>query len=222
MRTKYNKKVFQRKRAKMGKKFNVVKPKINGRLVQPVHYFKRHFAYTNIVGLAGTTTTFGDLYFQLDDLPNYSEFTTLYDFYKILAVKVYFIPISNVNIVSGTNPDLLTSTTYGNRMFTVIDYNDRTVPTSLGELRQYNNCKVTPNEYHTRFFHPRPVIAMDEDAISGGVYGIGQTKDVWVSTESNQCEWYGLKYGIEHLTMAANTTLYKTEVKVYLAFKAVK
>lgn len=224
MRNYYNKKVYARKRAKLNGKLNrkrLVLPKSGGRLVQPVHYYKRHLDYGTVSATNGTTATYGTVYFQLDQLNNYTEFTALYDNYKLIAMKVYFIPISNVTL-SGSTP-LNVQTEHNNRLITVIDYNDRDTPTNVNELREYSTCQVKPNNIlHTRYFHPRPTITMDEDATSGGVYGIGQVKGVWVSTASNQCEWYGVKYGIQHADPTATVSLYKIEVKAYLAFKNYK
>lgn len=221
MRNYYNKRVYNRKRAKLNGKLNrkrLVLPKSGGRLVQPVHYFKRHLDYGTVTAQVGETTTFGNVYFELDLLNNYTEFTAMYDNYKVIALKVYFIPISNVTTLNSEN------TEHYNRIVTVIDYNDRDIPTNVNELREYSTCQVKPNNIlHTRYFHPRPTITMDEDATSGGVYGIGQVKGVWVSTASNQCEWYGVKYGIQHDSITSEAkALYKIEVKAYLAFKNYK
>jgi len=223
MRNYYNKKVYNRKRSKLNSKLNrkrLILPKSAGRLVQPVHYYKRHLDYGKITISSTTTETYGNVYFQLDLLNNYTEFTALYDNYKLIAMKVYFIPISNVTIALTSNER---ATETFNRIVTVIDYNDRDTPTNIHQLREYSTCQVKSNNIvHTRYFHPRPTITMDEDATSGGVYGIGQVKNVWVSTASNQCEWYGVKYGIQHPSLSSDQDIYKIEVKAYMAFKNYK
>lgn len=205
-------------------KRQMLRPKIRVRgryrLTQPVHYFTRFQNQGTISLTNGTTSTFGVVYWNLASIPGYTEFSAMYDFYKINAVSVRFIPISNVNL-SG-NSTLEIQTTYYNRFISVIDYNDRGVPTSLDDLRQYSNCRVSPNNVvHKRFLHPRPTIAVDEDSGSGGSYGIGQAsgRTTWITTASNQCEWYGIKYGIQHANPGATIGAYNIETKVYLSFK---
>lgn len=202
----------------------MLKPKIYRRgrlqLKQPVHYFTRYQNGGTITALATTTSTFGVMYWELASVPGFSEFTAMYDFYKINAVQANFIPLSNNSNYQnlGANAGLAD---YYNRIITVLDYNDRSIPTSLDSLRQYSNCKVTSNNIvHRRFLHPKPTIAMDEDSQASNVYGIAQAINTpWVSTASNQCEWYGIKFGIEHPAPGGDEDIYKVEFKIYLAFK---
>lgn len=62
-----------------------------------IHYFKRtkvdEFTITNAGFVAIKSDVADGTYnaFQLDQLPNYAEFTELYDTYKICAIKQKFI-----------------------------------------------------------------------------------------------------------------------------------
>lgn len=204
-------------------KRQMVRPKyrIRGRyqISQPVHYFTRFQNGGTISTTASVANTYGVIYWELAAVPGYAEFTAMYDFYKINAVQVRFIPLTNVSSYMQITTDAAV-VNYYNRLITCIDYNDRQVPTTLDQIRQYSNCKVTPNSItHKRFLHPRPTIAIDEDSGSGSVYNVGQTGNVWISTVANQTEWYGIKYGIEHDATAAIQDIYKLEFKIYLSFK---
>lgn len=210
---------MRRKKLSRSARRKMIKPKYNirgrFRLSQPVHYFTRFQNGGTIQATIGVAPTYGVTYWQLDQVPGYAEFTAMYDFYKINAVQVKYIPISNI-----TNTTLGSRTDFYNRFISVIDYNDRAVPSSLDSLRQYSNCKVTPNlMVHKRFLHPRPLVTIDEDSSSGGVYGYGQVGTQWISTDTNQAEWYGIKWGIDHPTPGATEDLYNVEFKVYLSFK---
>lgn len=202
-------------------KRQMLKPKIGGQLRQPVHYFTRFQNYGTIQALNATTITFGVVFFELANVPGFAEFTAMYDFFKINAVSVRFIPQSNVNLYNDTGQVQVVASQFYNRIVTVVDYNDRTVPTSLNDLRQYGNCKVgTNNRVHKRFFHPKPTLAVDEDSGSGTSYGLAQMGKIpWIATGSDQAEWYGIKYGIEHANPGGTVDLYKVEVKLYLSFK---
>jgi len=220
-RTYTRKRTFNRKRTFKSKwaRKQMIKPKFGGKVKQPVHYFTRFQDGGTITGLTGTTSTFGVVYWDLASLPGYGEFLSMYDFFKINAVQAKFIPTSNVSL--GNNDTVARLTEYSNRFISILDYNDRNVPTSLNDLRQYSNCKVTGNNrIHKRFLHPKPLITMDEDSNVSNSYGIAQAaRNPWISTQSNQCEYYGIKYGIEHPALNQNGDLYKVEFKVYLSFK---
>lgn len=206
----------------------MIKPRYNGRVSQPVHYFTRFGTKNLIQATAATTATYGTIHFQLDEVPGYAEYSVMYDWFKINAVKVMLIPLSNVTLTpiytgAGVNYAYNQQTDHANRCITVIDYNDRTTPTALDDLRQYSNCKVSPNNVIVkRFFHPKPLNAMDEDSIHSNSYGMSQVGSPWIAMQSNQCEYYGIKYGIEHPSMTNNESLYRIEVKYYLAFKGRK
>lgn len=219
----YRRRVYKRPKRRYGNtkramKRQMLKPKIGGKLKQPVHYFTRYADGGTISLVDNTTATYGVLYFELANIPGYSEFSAMYDFYKINAVQVKIIP--SVNVTTGQGGEAVSA--YYNRFFSVIDYNDRAVPNSVNDLRQYSTCKVTPQQrIHKRFFHPRPVFVVDEDAGSGSSVGVGQVsgKSTWIATASNQTEWYGIKYAYEHPDPNATIDAFKVEYKFYLSFK---
>lgn len=203
-------------------KKQMLAPHIGGKLKQPIHYFTRFADYSNIVLVNGTTFTGAAYTFLLSDLPNFAEFTALYDWYKIMGVQFTMIPNSNVNLDSATT-GVNIGTNFYNRVATVIDYNDDTTPTAMDTLRQYGNCKMySNNRIIKRFFKPRPVVTMDEDAESGGTTGLGEaSRKQWIATASNSTEYFALKVGIQHVNPGANFTAYNCEAKIYLAFKSV-
>jgi len=205
---------FQRKGRSMTKQ--MLKPMIRGRVRQPVHYFTRFQDGGTLTAASSTTTTFGTFFLRLQDIPGYTEFQAMYDFYKINAVQVRFIPAANTsdNVASTNNQ-------YSTRIATVLDYNDDGTPTSMNDLRQRENCKISPyNKIHKRFFHPKPIVAIDEDAGSGTNTGFGQNINTpWVSCASDAVQWHGIKLGIQHPNNGTSYLLYEIEYKVYLAFK---
>lgn len=214
----YKKRTWRRK-FKAKTRRQIVKPKFGGRVQQPVHYFTRFHTYGQITGLNGTDSTKGSMVFKLTDVPNWQEFQALYDSYKLKAVKVSFIPVSNVTL--GNSVPLEEQTSHLNRIYTVFDYNDKTVPSTLNSLREYQNCRWgSNNRVHKRFLYPKPLMTISE---GGGSYGVAQFgKSPWISMASDQTEFYGIKYGIQHTNLHQDVVLYGIEVKYYLAFKARK
>lgn len=212
----YRKKVYRKKRV-MRRRRPARKMALRKMPPPGQYYFTRWHNYTGISLVAGTTNTFGVLNFRLDDVPNYTEFTNLFDCFKIKKVKVMFIPTSNVSLSPSTVAnDVFKSTEYANRLFTVLDFNDAVVPTTIDQLRQYDNCKVSPNNViHKRYFTPKYSTNVD--------LGSYNTSGQWLEANTSADVIHvGIKYGITHQTLAVSNEVYKIEVKFYMAFKNVK
>jgi len=168
--------------------------------------------FTDAFGLAQVTSIspyLAGYSFSLNDLPNYTEFTALYDMYKINAVKISFIPQMTENISLSTVNNPIANA----RFFSAIDKNDATAPVSLNELREYKTAKWTKLlKTHTRYIH-KPMI------LDSSSYSISP----WVSTASPSTNYYGIKVGIEQMEATVSTIfVYKIEAKFYLSFKNVK
>ena len=146
--------------------------------------------------------------FSLNDLPNSTEFTSLFDMYKINAIKISFIPqmTENISLTTANNP-------YSNtRFFSAIDYNDGSTPTSIDDLRQYSTCKFTPIlKTHTRMIYKPKILDSSSYSVSP-----------WMSTASPSSNYFGLKVGIEPTQSTVITSFeYKVECKFYMSFKNV-
>lgn len=188
-------------------------PRALGSTKQKVFYFTR-YADMGTITATSTSTQYGGSVFSLSDVPNFGEFTTLFDFYKIKAIKLSFIPASDVTVGVGTGIAIIPNTVYNQRIFTVIDYNDAGIPASINELRQYKNCKWSPNnKIHTRYFKPRVII--DAGSVNNSVEYRAQP---WVKS-TQDLDYYAIKWAIEN-TAAIGTQLYRLEAKFYLAFKS--
>lgn len=172
-----------------------------------VVFFTRQVALQELVAENAATKLYG-INFSLNDLPNYSEFTALFDVYKINAVKLQFIPqqTQSVSLGSINNPDNV-------RFFSAIDYTDDSAPSSVDELRQYATVKCTSIfKTHTRYINKPKIL----DSVSS-------SRSPWISTSSPSTNYYGLKVAIE--PMDSSTTLamsFQGEAKYYFAFKNVK
>lgn len=223
----YNRRVYNKRRLQLARKYRprtmksqMLKPVYNGRVKQPIHYHTRYYQYDSIVISASTTATYGVVYIEFANIPAFAELRNMYDSYKITAAKVNFIPLTNVTLTTYPSPGASLTAPF-NRIFTVVDYNDRTVPTSIDDLRQYSNCKWSPiTRIHKRFLHLQPTMTVDADASSGSTVGIANNVKVpWVSTSSDTVEWFGLKYGIIHPSEANAYIMYNVEIKLYMQFK---
>lgn len=172
------------------------------------YYFTRHCARTDL-DISNSIFTLTGYNFSLNDLPNYTEFTALYDMYKINAVKISFIPQMTQNISLGAINNAYAST----RFLSAIDYNDGSAPSSSDDIREYQSCKITPIlRTHTRFIRKPKILDSSGYSISP-----------WLSTASPAVDYFGLKVAVEPMNSTSTETMtYTVECKYYLAFKNVK
>lgn len=186
-------------------------PKSNSKSIQRskpsnkqfTYRFKKHVDLGTISsGLA--TNNYGSFLFKLQDIPNYSEMQAVFDSFRINAVRLTFIPASN--ITTGSNAD------FSNRIVTAIDYNSSTVPTSVNQLRDYESCKVSPNNVlHTVYFKPK----LNPLGTTGNLAG----PQPWVATTNATAQYFAVLYAMEHPAYASSSDLYRVEAKYYLEFK---
>jgi len=198
----------------------LAKPRIGKRLYQPIHYFTRSLTF-NLQLTAGNNAYHGSTYFSLNALPSWAEFQNLYDMYKINAIKISFIPVSNVTLWNDTTGKVDPYTANFTRFQSVIDYNDSTLLTTADAYREYSTYKWSPfNKIHKRYFRPRITQTVTE---GGGTYGVSTGPGGWVSVASNATRFYGIKY---HYNIGVNATqtltTHEVEVKYYLSFKNYK
>lgn len=188
-----------------------------------VHYYKRKCTLDDIVVPATTTDPVVGAYaFDLTNVPNYTDFVNLYDQYKIKAVKMSFIPVSNVvaTVTPGGATQGNAGTYFSNRMFTAIDYTQATAPANTDELREYANCKWSPyNRIHKRYFKPQSSI---NDGAGEAIQWPAKAQ-VWVPTAgAANATYVGLRYAMDAITgvtPVAGQVLYKVECTYYMAFK---
>lgn len=168
----------------------------------------RVFQGTNLVSLS-SGPLYGAYNFQLSSLPNYTEFTNLFDKYRIKWVKVTFMP-------KFSEVDMSNFATYkAAPLATVIDLDDSSNPTATTDLMQYDSYKVTRgNEVHVRSFKPR----LAQAAYTGTFTGYTQAPaDVWVDCGSPTVQYYGLKFYLDS-TPTAGSQQYDVFVKMWIDF----
>jgi len=91
----------------------------------------------------------------------------------------------------------------------IIDYNDIFAPASLSAIREYGNCKVSPNnKIHKRFFYPKPIVNEDFELM----------RNPWVNTNDASVNYCGIKYGWEQPS-ASTTSRWRVECVYYMKFK---
>lgn len=183
---------------------------------QPIQFFKRcnyQESAVTIPGGAPPAVRNFAYEFALSNVPNYTEFSNLYDAYKIMAVKLEFIPRHTEAVMEP--PSL--STTLNSSIHSVLDYDDANTLTALNDYVQYESYKNTRgNRTHKRYLVP----AMEQSASALGVNTLAvQAKRKWLDTDVPQVAHYGVKVYFEPANV---TTVYDIKTTYYLAFKQVK
>lgn len=176
-RSRYYKKrrVYRKKRVFRRRRYGPSKP------LGRTHVFKRT-TYQSTISSAAAVDSPGAIDFRLNYLPNYDEFSNLFDEYFIASVKVMFIPIKvQLNI----------SPTYTVPHFIfVIDKDDVSVPTNFDTLMQYPNVRIGQgNRRYTLKFGPR-----SSTAVYNGVTDAYSSKRQYIDCNNTAVPHYGVKY----------------------------
>jgi len=178
-------------------------------MVKGVHKFKR--VLFSSASLAVTNVNqFGAMQFRLNMLPDYTEFTALFDQYRIDKIAVVFMPRGNSSEVGSNNNNC--------KIFTVLDYDDDSAPASIDALCEYDNLRTgTYSKDHSRSLVPRFSDAIYNSAIATA-YG---PKTGWLDCSYPAVPHYGLKYACQ-ATAAASNVIFDIKYTYYVSFKAVR
>ncbi len=153
---------------------------------------------------ANTGDTLYAFYWTIGNAPNYTDFTNLFDQYRILEAVVSFVPYVNT-VPSG-------SANYPGIIGTWIDYDDASLPANLQEGQQYesyqrNNCTVP----FVRVIKPRSAVATYAGATANGY---GNVYGMWQDSANPNVQHYGLKLCIHNSTYSSSTNIYEIEATV--------
>lgn len=169
--------------------------------------------------------------FRLNQLLNFTEFTNLYDRYKIVGVKLKFMYQSATAqdqlVLGGTAP-------VTNNVLPVLDHtfdiDDDAMPLFRSTVQQHAYCKtqiLQANQPFKKYLKPRTRAAQfvsQVDGVTSLGYGIGQ-KSLWIDCAASSLPHYGLKmwmsswpYDASKTTQQAHGCLTIQPV-FYVAFK---
>jgi len=158
----------------------------------------RIFNFTRLfspAAIAVGTSPFNSLVYdtQLAYLPNSTEFTNLFDCYRINSVTLRFDWSRNSADLSGTSI-ISSSVNPAPLMYSVLDYDDNVSLANSQAAQQYGTCKLhnfAANPTYQRTFTPLPAINYYKSAIATS-YGRPKGPQ-WIDTGSPDTPHYGLK-----------------------------
>jgi hypothetical protein len=147
---------------------------------KPVVNFSRTVTRGFEIATDGINPTLGAYTFTFDQLPNYTEFTSLFLVYRLNKIKIVWKP----EYTELTDAALVSNAVNVN-FNTAIDQTNSNAPGSVDEILQYQSCKSTGiTKQHSRNFQP----AMITES--------GMPCHCYISCLQPSVRHYGLKYGI--------------------------
>jgi len=199
-------------------------PRPKRKLPLNYHQFTR---YSDAVTISTTNVTEQLTYqFQLTDVIQYSEFTSLFDQYKIRAVEFHIQMISNPYSVYDVNKNNTSSGNSNNffpKFWYIRDY-DGGGSDSLSEIKQRVGVKffmMKPNKTYVITLSPKVLVQTYKTLTSTG-YG---PRAMFIDCQSPDVPHYGMNAVIDCLGInPADATgfQFRVEYKFHLGFKGVR
>lgn len=159
--------------------------------------------------------------FKLNDLPNYTEFTSLFDAYRFKGVKLEFVPIYNSHEINEGPASGLDDRLGMPLMTYARDYDDANAPTSEDTMLQYaTNRRLQLSTRKSIYIaSPRCASLVYKDGITPVGYSEAKANQ-WIDSANPDVLHYGLKYflPVENLSKIVYIRVYAT---YYLEFKRV-
>ena len=147
---------------------------------RPVYKFSRVIEERYDIITNGISAALGAFIFTLDALPSYTDFTNLFDMYKITKIEIDWVPE-----YTELTDAALVSNAVNVRFNTAIDLADANSPVTVDELLEYSTLKSTGiTKPHARSW--RPTFLM----------GGSVPCECWLPTSSPSERHYALKYAI--------------------------
>lgn len=173
----------------------------------PAHYFKRKtellpfeeggslLLSNNVLGMLGSGFVTTCLTFRLSKLINVSDFTALYDQYKILKANVYF---------KWTLSSALTDAQLSNppTLMYIRDYDDNANLThpQFHERATVKQLRLLPNKIVRVGLRPAVLNKTLKDGTDLTSVSVSPTWNKWLDMGDADTDHYGLKYGINYPT----------------------
>lgn len=174
--------VFRRRRKMFRKKKRTMsrfhKRRIPRNVAKSIYNFKQQVEKTNVSVTAGTPAFFA-YSFAMSDVPNLTSLESLYDNFRILAVKLTFYPEFNVSYAAVSSSFTLPE------IYTVFDPDSTVAPTTIPELNSYQTLRRNLfTRPHTRYI--KPFATYNASAVNGAVGTV-------VSGLINRKTWFNLQ-----------------------------
>lgn len=175
----------------------------------PIRY-TREIIFPNLLIIPTTVNVFNSYYFTISQLNNYTEFTPLFDQYRIRTVIMKFRLIAppeanNTPVNQQYYPDIACT----------VDHDDNNTVTSMETLWQYGKCKrgiLRPNSWFTYRCHPTAAIQLYRTTTTTAYAPAKST--MWMDLAQTDMPYYGVKVGIDASSIGSNQT-FNLQIEVH-------
>lgn len=171
-------------------------------------HFKRTYVKDSVTVIG--TSVIKAYSFSLSQLPNASEFTSLFQAFRLNKIIVKIQPRFNVSVSQAT--------TIAPRIISAIDYNDDNAGFTSAELLEYSTHRI-----HFGF---RPIARKFTPAIEVGLLGSGtavvsgvQKFKQWVDMAAFDAKHFGFKIIFEPAAANTNNYFYDVFTTIYFSCK---
>lgn len=174
----------------------------------------RQTDFANWVMPAGQTVDYRAFVFSLTDMPGYTQFTTMYDQYRINKIKVTFIPMCDI-VTAGDS----SSGTQKGRICFKSDFDDATTPTSILEILNstHSKCRSYPKNFSYTLIPTSLAVTYETDVTSG----YAPKRRQWIDC-NDPVKYYGLKGFMEQFIVNSDVNKsmkYKVYARYWVTFK---
>lgn len=180
------------------------------RVQRPSRLDRQVVRFTKIVdGNSITTSTtvpvFRSHFFTIADCPDFASLSEIFDQYRIDRVEARFVP--NISESLGSTP-------LAGKAYSVIDFDDANLFTSITEPQEYSNCLVwEPTDPIQIAFAPHFAYA----AYGSSVFGsFANSKPNWIDCASSTVQHYGIKLAFTTTTTAVT---YSVVFRYHVSFR---
>lgn len=174
----------------------------------------RQTDFANWVMPAGQTVDFKVFVFQLSDMPGYSQFTTMYDQYRINKIRVTCIPMCD-NVTAGDSANGVQK----GRICFKPDFDDPDTPVNILEVLNStkSKCRSYPQTFHYTLVPTSLTVTYETDVTSG----YAPKRRQWIDC-NDPVKYYGLKGFMEQFIVNQDVTKsmkYKVFARYWVTFK---
>lgn len=170
---------------------------MNTPVFRPVYKFTRTIEGRYDVTTNGISQELQGFVFTLDQLPGYTDFTNLFDMYRISKIEIEWLP----EYTELTDASVL-SNAVNARFNSSVDISDVSPPASVDDLLQYQTVKSTGiTKSHKQSFAP--------SFLMGGLVPCS----CWLPTSNPSERHYAIKIAVEPTGVAMT---FRSRVKYYV------
>lgn len=153
-----------------------------------------------------TVPSYGLFNFAINQINDIADIAAVFDQYRIDWVEFLLQPGTiNSNLASDLG-----------QLVSVVDFDDSSNPSSIGNLFDYNNAVVTLGNFqHYHKFRPRIATA----AYSGAFSSFANSPSQWIDMASPGVQHYGVKVGWSPTIAVLNASIF---IRLHVSFRSTR